>query len=702
MSEGPVRPGPERTRPSHGDGVGLLSDLAAALLEAKDEQEIHAHVAAGVGRAVGGDALIMVSGVDPERRRTRPPVCVGPAASVATLAEALGCGPDELCSVTSASLREAVTTQHLQRLAGGVAGLARGPMTPGRAAAAERLGPVELWGLGFGRVDLPGSICIIAAPATVESVAVELEAIGRLASVALERLRSAETLRENEERYRALFEQSVDGIYLHDFEGRVIDVNQVATEQSGYTRTELLALTVFDFHPPGIDPEVIKGIWRSWQPGQRVTIEGFHRRKDGTVYPVEISTGVIRHRGEQLLLAVTRDISLRKQAEEEHRRLTDQLAQSHKLESIGRLAGGVAHDFNNMLTAILGNVRLLRDRLPKGSPLADDLALIGAAAARSAELTRQLLAFARKQTISPRELDLNQAVASTLQLLRRVIGEQVELVWAPGDQVGATLLDPAQLDQILTNLCINARDAIDGPGRIAIETGVGAIDDVYCAKHPDALPGDYVLLCVSDNGRGMDQETLARVFEPFFTTKVLGHGTGLGLSTVHGIVKQNGGHITAESEIGRGTTFKVYLPVARGAAPRVAPEAAPVTLSRGGETVLLVEDEPTVLTVSARMLEQLGYRVITADGPQRALNLAREHVGPLDLLITDVVMPEMNGRDLARAMRSLYPALRCLFMSGYTANVIAQAGIVDQGVRFLQKPFTLEQLAAKVREAVDG
>jgi PAS domain S-box-containing protein len=394
------------------------------------------------------------------------------------------------------------------------------------------------------------------------------------------------------------------------------------------------------------------------------------------------------------------DITERKAAEEARERLQAQLAQAQKLESVGRLAGGVAHDFNNMLVVILANADLMREQLDPASPLVADLEEIRRAAEHSAELTRQLLAFARKQTIAPRELDLNQSVADALKMLRRLLGEGIELLWRPGAELGPVRMDPAQIDQILTNLCVNARDALGGAGTIAIETTRRVLAGPDAAGFQEAAPGEYAVLRVSDTGCGMEPGTLARLFEPFFTTKVLGRGTGLGLSTVHGIVKQNGGQIRVESAPGKGTTLEVWLPRfsgrARGAATGPAPSVEP-----GRETVLLVEDEPSILRVGQRMLEALGYTVVAATSPSEAVRLAREHAGDLHLVMTDVVMPEMSGRELAANLQSLYPCLRCLFMSGYSADVLGPQGVLEDGVNFLQKPFSRAELATAVRSALD-
>ncbi|HOZ46729.1 MAG TPA: PAS domain S-box protein [Candidatus Hydrogenedentes bacterium] len=402
----------------------------------------------------------------------------------------------------------------------------------------------------------------------------------------------------------------------------------------------------------------------------------------------------------QFLANVSLDITERKHAEAERERLQVQLAQAQKMESVGRLAGGVAHDFNNMLGVILGHTELALQGLDPTQALATDLHEIRKAAERSADLTRQLLAFARKQTVAPKVLDLNETVEGMLKMLRRLIGEDIDLAWLPGQNVGLVNMDPSQIDQILANLCVNARDAIGDTGKVIISTGAAAFDEAYCAEHMGFVPGDYVLLAVSDDGSGMDQETLDNVFEPFFTTKEVGRGTGLGLATVYGIVKQNDGFINVYSELGHGTTLRIYLPRYTNPADLARKERPPERMARGRETVLLVEDEPAILKLTTTMLGRLGYTVLAASMPGEAMRLAAAHPGEIHLLITDVVMPEMNGRDLANRLSSLHPGLKCLFMSGYTANVIAHHGVLEDGVHFIEKPFSVRDLAARVREAL--
>jgi len=401
------------------------------------------------------------------------------------------------------------------------------------------------------------------------------------------------------------------------------------------------------------------------------------------------------------LVGTQSDITERKRAEEEQEHLREQLIQAQKMESIGRLAGGVAHDFNNMLGVILGHVEMAMEEAEPEQMLLADLAEIRKAALRSTDLTRQLLAFARKQTVSPKVLDINETVSGLLKMLKRLIGEDIELAWMPGGELWPVKIDPSQVDQILANLCVNSRDAITGVGRIAIETANVHLDDKYCNGRPGCRPDRYVMLSVSDNGCGMSKQVLRKLFEPFFTTKETGKGTGLGLATVYGIVKQNDGFVEVGSELGRGTTVRVYLRrhIAEAEPARVA--APQAHAASGRETVLVVEDEPAILQLSKRMLEKQGYRVLTAGTPGEAIRLAGEHAGKIHLLMTDVVMPEMNGRELAEKLHGIYPELKHLFMSGYADDIIAQYGALTEDVGFLPKPFSMKVLADKVREVLD-
>jgi len=422
----------------------------------------------------------------------------------------------------------------------------------------------------------------------------------------------------------------------------------------------------------------------------------------------EIAAGNFAHRIESsstyafpALIDQFNSMSMRLSQSEQHReKMENQLRQAQKMEAVGRLAGGVAHDYNNMTSVIMGYADLALERIDPGDALYADLQEIREAARRSMELTRQLLAFARCQPIAPVMLDISQAVKSMLTMLQRLIGEDIELVWHPGEPVWPIKIDPSQVDQILANLCVNARDAISGVGKVIIETSNIEIDEDFCALNRGFIPGQFVQLAMSDNGIGMDETTMSKIFEPFFSTKTIGRGTGLGLATVYGIVKQNNGFISVYSEKGRGSTLKIYL-------PRIVGEVVegvfwPGTeMARGNnETVLLVEDEIANLKLVEIMLKNLNYRVFAVNSPMEAIALAENHPEPLDLLLTDVIMPELNGHDLANRLRALFPGLRVLFMSGYTADIIVNRGVLDNNVFLLQKPFTSRELAAKVSEVL--
>ncbi len=396
------------------------------------------------------------------------------------------------------------------------------------------------------------------------------------------------------------------------------------------------------------------------------------------------------------------DITERKKAEAEHEKLQSQLMQARKMESVGRLAGGIAHDFNNMLNVIIGYTELALGKMNPDDLLHGYLKEIFNAALRSADITRQLLAFARKQTITPRVLDLNETVEGTLKMLRRLIGEDIDLIWRPCSELKSIYMDTSQLDQILANLCVNARDAIGGVGKITIETDNVHFNTNYCADHAGFIPGDFVLLAVSDNGRGMNKEEMDNLFEPFFTTKAVGNGTGLGLATVYGIVKQNTGVINVYSEPGKGSTFKIYLPVHTGEKSESEVENIAEVPVGQGETILLVEDEASILELTEKMLTGLNYRVLAASTPTEAVDMAHKQKGEIHLLLTDVIMPGMNGRDLAERLQSDCSELKVLFMSGYTANVIAHRRVLDEGMNFIQKPFSKKELANKVKKALEG
>ncbi len=516
---------------------------------------------------------------------------------------------------------------------------------------------------------------------------------------------STTALRESEERLRLLVKNASDGLVIIDADGRQRYVSPAAEKITGFPVAELEDRSLDTL----IHPDDLQRVMATWQeavtfPEKTVTVVYRHIHK--TRKWVFIETTAQSFLNEPAInggIASVRDITERRKVEEENKRLQTQLAQAHKMESVGRLAGGVAHDFNNMLGVILGHTEMALDDLAPTNPLFINLQEINTAARRSSDLTRQLLAFARKQTVSPKVLDLNDTVQEMITMLRRLIGEDINLVWLPGENLQPVKMDPSQIDQILANLCVNARDAIADMGNmgdLTIKTETVTLDETYCAAHVGYNPGDYVLLEVSDTGCGMDSETLSLLFEPFFTTKEIGKGTGLGLATVYGIVQQNNGFIKVLSEPGQGSTFKIYLPRHMPRTERMSKGETERMTEHGDETILLVEDELMILDMTATMLKRHGYNVLPASTPGEAIRLAGEHAGAIDLLMTDVVMPEMNGRDLAGNILLLSPNLRCLFMSGYTADVIGHHSVLDEDVHFIQKPFTLKEITAKVREVL--
>ncbi|MFZ5775750.1 MAG: PAS domain S-box protein [Thermodesulfobacteriota bacterium] len=502
-------------------------------------------------------------------------------------------------------------------------------------------------------------------------------------------------------------EAAIDGILVVDTNGNIVSCNQRFVEMWGIPQ-ELLK--------PKIDNRILQHVSSQTADYQSFLIStqllDEHQQEirqdevllaDGRVVEFYSAPMIGSDRHLYGRVWYFRDITSRRMEEAERTNLQLQLQQAQKMESVGRLAGGVAHDYNNMIGIIMGFSELALSRLGPDDPLREELNQIYAAAERSRDITRQLLAFARKEIIIPKVLDINASVDGTIKILRQLIGEDIKLTWQPGDAVWPVLIDPSQLDQILANLCINARDAIADVGNITIETGMVTFDKEYSATHVDVIPGDFVVLAVSDDGCGMDSSLVGKIFEPFFTTKGIGKGTGLGLATVYGIVKQNNGCINVYSEPGQGTTFKIYLPRHQGEDATEDDRKVSSTPPKGnGETVLVVEDESSILSLTKRILSSHNYKVLTAERPSEALRKAREHADEIDLLVTDVVMPEMNGRELTEQIKSFCPKVSCLYMSGYTADVIAHRGVLDKEINFIQKPFTPSTLATKVRAALDN
>lgn len=507
---------------------------------------------------------------------------------------------------------------------------------------------------------------------------------------------------EIESRYRDCFENAKDAIYVHDLNGRYTMVNKAGEALIGYTREEILQMTIADVVARNCLDRIQARLKKKLADHVPTIYEVEAIRKDGSRVPVEVSSRLIYENGVPVAVqGSARDISERKRSEEALRASQLQLQQSQKLEAIGQLAGGVAHDFNNLLTAILGYTDLSLRRSDVEGPARHYLEETKKAAERAASLIRQLLAFSRKQILEPKVLDLNVVVKDMHKMLTRLIGENIDLATRQASDLGIVKADPCQVEQIIVNLVVNARDAMPWGGKVTIETANVTVNNNDSLKHVSVKPGPYVMLAVSDTGCGMDQETQAKIFEPFFTTKEVGKGTGLGLSTVYGIVKQSGGNIWVYSEPEMGTVFKVYLP--RVEAPEGDSEklTAETTAFHGSETILVVEDEDIVRGLTRKILSEGGYNVLDARSGDEAIRLCRDYSGPIDLLLTDVVMPETSGKEVAERLHELRPSARVLFMSGYTDEAIVRHGVLDANVEFIQKPFTWAKLGKKVRNVLD-
>ncbi|HYT03775.1 MAG TPA: response regulator [Gemmatimonadales bacterium] len=504
-------------------------------------------------------------------------------------------------------------------------------------------------------------------------------------------------LRESETSHATLIAHAPVGIYRSTAEGRFLSVNAALVRMLGYdSADEVLKLDMArDVYA---DPAERQRLLDrdTYSDREYDDVEAEWKRRDGRYLTVQLSVRAVRDAAGrvQYYETIVRDVS-------EQRRLQQQLVQAQKMEAVGRLAGGVAHDFNNLLTVIISYSDLVLADLPRDDPKWDDIDQIRKAGEAAAALTSQLLAFSRQQVLQPRVLDMNAVVATTQKLLERLIGEDVKLVTVLAPDLGKVKVDPGQLEQVIMNLAVNARDAMPNGGRLTIETANVEMDEAYVRGHPLARSGRYVMLAVSDTGIGMDEATKARIFEPFFTTKEPGKGTGLGLATVYGIVQQSGGFLWVYSEPGHGTSFKTYFPQLDEAAASGAARPVALPVPRGRETVLLVEDAAAVRAVTRAVLERQGYTVLEAPNGEAALRLGAKHRGPIHLLLTDVVMPELSGRQLAEQLAALRPAMRVLYTSGYTDDAVFRHGVLEAGIAYLQKPFTPDALARKVREVLD-
>ena len=519
----------------------------------------------------------------------------------------------------------------------------------------------------------------------------------------VERKKAEEDLRASETRYRRLFESAKDGILILDAAtGQVVDANPFLISLLGYSHADLLGKTLWDLGPFK-DVTVSRDAFRELQEKDYVRYEDLPlETHDGRLINVEFVSNVYLVGKTRVIQCNIRDITERKRTEEQRKKLEGQLRVSQKMEAIGILAGGVAHDFNNLLSVILSYTEFAMKALREGDPLKDDLLEVKKAGDRAAVLTRQLLAFSRKQLLQPVPLNLNHVAEGVEKMLRRILGEDIDYVQVLAPDLGVVRADPGQIEQVLMNLAVNSRDAMSEGGKLTIETSNVELDEEYAAHHVGVKPGPYVQLAVTDTGCGMDEQTKSQLFEPFFTTKEKGKGTGLGLSTVYGIVTQSGGNIWVYSELGLGTTFKIYFPrelSVKATATRLRAMLEPAT---GTETILVVEDEEALRKVARRFLEAAGYTVLTAAAGDEALLISAQHAGTIHLLLTDVVMPRMSGKALAQAFLKTRPMAKVLYMSGYADNAFVHHGAVDEGTYFLSKPFTATDITQKVRAVLDS
>jgi PAS domain S-box-containing protein len=490
-------------------------------------------------------------------------------------------------------------------------------------------------------------------------------------------------------------EQAAETLMVTDIRGTIEYVNPAFTRITGYSREEVLGQNPRILKSGKQDQVFYQQLWATILRGEIWHGELINRRKEGNLYTEEMNIAPVR----DALGEVTHFIAT-KQDVTEHKQLGQQLIQAQKMEAVGRLAGGVAHDFNNLLTIINGYAALLSEETSTEDPRRARLKEILMAGERAASLTRQLLAFSRRQVLEPRVLNLNSVLADIEKMLRRLIGEDVELVSTLKPDVGRVKVDPGQIEQVIMNLALNARDAMPEGGKLLIETSNVEIDEKYVRSHSPMMPGKYVMVAVSDTGCGMDLDTQAHIFEPFFTTKEEGRGTGLGLATVYGIVKQSGGFIWVYSEPGRGSTFKIYLPFIEENVPKAKPAKVRTKQVKGSETVLVVEDEGGVRSLVCQTLASQGYKVLEAAGAAQALKISEQHTEPIHLLLTDVVMPQTDGKKLAMRLSTLHPETKVLYMSGYTDDAIVRHGILNVGTSFLQKPFLPRVLLLKIREVL--
>jgi two-component system cell cycle sensor histidine kinase/response regulator CckA len=521
-----------------------------------------------------------------------------------------------------------------------------------------------------------------------------------------ERKAAQAELGESEKKFQQLYDEAPVGYHDLDIKGRFTRVNRRELEMLGYSAGEMLGKPIWNFFE---EEETTRKVILAKLAGDvsfHDTFERTYRRKDGTTLPVLVEDRILRDKDKQIIgiRSTVEDITERRRTEEALRKSEEQLRQWQRVEAIGRLAGGVAHDFNNLLMTIKGCSELLLGAFDRLDPRREEVEEILKAADRATSLTRQLLAFGRRQVLQPKVLDLNAVVRNMEKMLRRLIGEDIQLIISLDRDLWSVKVDPGMIEQVIMNLAVNSRDAMPSGGKLIIETANVIHDEEYASHHVSVKPGYYVMLAISDTGCGMDKETQSHLFEPFFTTKEKGKGTGLGLSTVYGIIKQSGGNIWTYSEPGLGTTFKIYLSRVETAARVYKPKIRPKDMMAPGgtETILLVEDEEAVRSMVSKVLQNKGYTVLEASHGNDALEVCDKFEGSIHIMVTDVIMPQMSGRELAERLAPMRPEMRVLYMSGYPDNTIVQHGVLEPGTAFLQKPFTINALELKVREILDS
>jgi len=520
-----------------------------------------------------------------------------------------------------------------------------------------------------------------------------------------ERKKAEERLKESEERYRTLFDASIDAVFLETIEGEIVDCNEAACKMLGYSRKELIGLNVSDIIPEEVGKD-LANISKEIVSKGRIFIESLGKRKDGSIFPTEVNARLIKIGNKHMVVVYVRDVTVQKEAEKEKIRLQEQLRQAQKMEAIGTLAGGIAHDFNNLLTVINGHSDIALMKSVENPVVRDDIKMIKKAGEKATRLISQILAFSRKQIYEPKIIDINEVIINLDKMLRRLISEDIYLEKILAKDLPPIMADPTQLEQILINLVVNARDAIHEHSekeiekKITIETSYVVLDEGYVKTHLGSRVGPHVLICVSDTGVGMDEETQKRIFEPFFSTKEMGRGTGLGLATVYGIVKQNNASIYVYSEVGKGSAFKIYWPVCKSRV-LVEDKDSGNEVPGGEERILVVEDNKFVRDLICESLRGAGYKVVEASNGKEALKKVIDERVKIDLVISDLIMPEMNGKELVKRIKERFPDMPVLYMSGYTDNYIVHDGLLEKGTNFIQKPFSIKKFLKKVRKVLD-